>query len=184
MADGPGKIMAQREVAQAQGAMLNGKMSGCAMHLGRTMHAGSLTQASYASTMAPGPGRNHTTSPVSNRNGDGNRCKLRSKPWQRGLTAWRLTKPASGFAAPLPLAGEVDALERAGRVGEDLSTRTVRFAEAPHPNLPREERERERTSVVATTQTDLIALKRCRFGHWLKYDADAATSSVQEMQPH
>jgi hypothetical protein len=44
MADGPGKIMAQREVAQAQGAMLNGKMSGCAMHLGRTMHAGSLTR--------------------------------------------------------------------------------------------------------------------------------------------
>jgi hypothetical protein len=54
MADGPGKIMAQREVAQAQGAM----------HLGRTMHAGSLTQASYASTMAPSPGRTHTTSPL------------------------------------------------------------------------------------------------------------------------
>jgi len=48
MADGPGKFMAQREVAQAQDAMLNGKMSGCAMHLTRAMQAGSLTQAPYA----------------------------------------------------------------------------------------------------------------------------------------
>lgn len=46
-ADGPGKFMAQREVAQAQDAMLNGKMNGCAMHLGRAMQAGSLTQALY-----------------------------------------------------------------------------------------------------------------------------------------
>lgn len=71
----------------------------------------------------PKPRPNPHNKPRSNRNGDGNRCKLRSKPWQRGLTAWRLTKPASGFAAPLPLAGEVDALERARRVGEGLSTR-------------------------------------------------------------
>jgi hypothetical protein len=56
MADGPGKIMAQREVAQAQDAMLNGKMSGCAMHLTRAMQASSLTQAPYGSTMAQAPG--------------------------------------------------------------------------------------------------------------------------------
>ena len=55
MADGPAKFMAQREIAQAQDAMLNGKMSGCAMHLGRAMQAGSQAQASYASTMAQAP---------------------------------------------------------------------------------------------------------------------------------
>lgn len=37
MADGPGKLMAEREIAQAQDAMLSGTMSGCAMHLGRAM---------------------------------------------------------------------------------------------------------------------------------------------------
>jgi hypothetical protein len=40
MADGEGKIVAQKEVAQAQDAMLNGKMSACAMHLSKAMHAG------------------------------------------------------------------------------------------------------------------------------------------------
>jgi hypothetical protein len=48
MADGSGKLIAQREVAQAQDAMLNGKMGGCAMHLTRALQAGSLTQAPYA----------------------------------------------------------------------------------------------------------------------------------------
>jgi hypothetical protein len=37
MADGPGKLTAEREIAQAQDAMLSGKISGCAMHLGRAM---------------------------------------------------------------------------------------------------------------------------------------------------
>jgi hypothetical protein len=37
MADGPGKFMVKREIAQAQGEMLSGKMSGCAMHLSRAM---------------------------------------------------------------------------------------------------------------------------------------------------
>jgi hypothetical protein len=55
MADGPGKFMAQREVAEAQDAMLNGKMSGCAMHPSRAMQAGSLTQAPYASALAQAP---------------------------------------------------------------------------------------------------------------------------------
>src|SRR5215471_4737669 len=44
MVDGPGKLMAEREIGQAQDAMINGKMSGCAMHLSRAMRAGSLTQ--------------------------------------------------------------------------------------------------------------------------------------------
>jgi hypothetical protein len=56
--------VAQSEVAQAQDAMLNGKMSGCAMHLGRAMHAGSLTQAPYANTMAQAPAETAPTSPV------------------------------------------------------------------------------------------------------------------------
>ena len=40
MADGAGKIMAQKEVAQAQDAMLSGKMGACAAHLSKAMHAG------------------------------------------------------------------------------------------------------------------------------------------------
>ena len=40
MADGEGKITAQKEVAQAQDAMLGGKMGACAMHLSKAMHAG------------------------------------------------------------------------------------------------------------------------------------------------
>ena len=39
MADGEGKIMAQKEVAQAQDAMLGGKMGACAAHLTKAMHA-------------------------------------------------------------------------------------------------------------------------------------------------
>jgi hypothetical protein len=40
MADGEGKLAAQKEVAQAQDAMLGGKMGVCAMHLSKAMHAG------------------------------------------------------------------------------------------------------------------------------------------------
>jgi len=40
MADGEGKMMAQKEVAAAQDALLNGKMGACSMHLGKAMHAG------------------------------------------------------------------------------------------------------------------------------------------------
>jgi hypothetical protein len=40
MADGAGKITAQKEVAQAQEAMLSGKMGACAAHLSKAVHAG------------------------------------------------------------------------------------------------------------------------------------------------
>jgi len=40
MAEGEGKIMAQKEVAQAQDAMLSGKMGVCAAHLSKAMRAG------------------------------------------------------------------------------------------------------------------------------------------------
>ena len=40
MADGDNKIMAQKEIAAAQDAMLAGKMGACGMHLGKAMHAG------------------------------------------------------------------------------------------------------------------------------------------------
>ena len=40
MADGEGKIMAQKEIAMAQIAMLDGKVGACGMHLGKAMHAG------------------------------------------------------------------------------------------------------------------------------------------------
>jgi hypothetical protein len=42
MADGEGKIMAQKEIAQAQDALLNGKMGVCAMHLSKAMHVGTI----------------------------------------------------------------------------------------------------------------------------------------------
>jgi hypothetical protein len=53
--DGPGKFMAEREIAQAQDALLSGKMSACAMHLSRAMRSESTAQASYPETMAQAP---------------------------------------------------------------------------------------------------------------------------------
>jgi hypothetical protein len=40
MADGDGKIMAQKEMAAAQDSLLGGKMGACAAHLSKAMHAG------------------------------------------------------------------------------------------------------------------------------------------------
>jgi hypothetical protein len=40
MADGDGKITAQKEIALAQDALLSGKMSICSAHLSKAMHAG------------------------------------------------------------------------------------------------------------------------------------------------
>ena len=40
MADGEGKIAAQKEIAAAQDAMLSGKMGACASHLSKVMHVG------------------------------------------------------------------------------------------------------------------------------------------------
>ena len=42
MADGEGKIAAQKEIAAAQDAMLNGKASACAAHLSKAMQAGTV----------------------------------------------------------------------------------------------------------------------------------------------
>jgi hypothetical protein len=39
MADGDGKWAAEKEVAMAQSAMLDGKMGACAAHLTKAMHA-------------------------------------------------------------------------------------------------------------------------------------------------
>src|SRR5882724_13226869 len=55
MADTPAKFMAEREIAQAQDAMLSGQMSGCAMHLGQALRAESGAQTPYPETMAPAP---------------------------------------------------------------------------------------------------------------------------------
>jgi hypothetical protein len=38
MADGDGKMAAQKEMAMAQDAMLGGKMGACGMHLSKAMH--------------------------------------------------------------------------------------------------------------------------------------------------
>jgi len=55
MADGAGKIAAQKEVAQAQEALLGGKMGACAMHLSRAMQAGTMNHASYGGMMNQAP---------------------------------------------------------------------------------------------------------------------------------
>lgn len=55
MADGPSKFTAEREIAEAQDAMLSGKMGGCAMHLSRALRAESVPQAPYPGMMAPAP---------------------------------------------------------------------------------------------------------------------------------
>jgi len=39
MADGEGKMMAQKEIAAAQDSLLSGKMGACSMHLSKAMHA-------------------------------------------------------------------------------------------------------------------------------------------------
>ena len=40
MAEGEGKMAAQKEIALAQDALLSGKMGACGMHLSKAMHAG------------------------------------------------------------------------------------------------------------------------------------------------
>ena len=40
MAEGPGKMTAQKEIAAAQDAMLSGKMGVCASHLSKAVHTG------------------------------------------------------------------------------------------------------------------------------------------------
>jgi len=51
MAVGPGKFAAEREIAQAQEALLGGNMRSCAMHLSRASHPdqwGTITPAPVA----------------------------------------------------------------------------------------------------------------------------------------
>jgi hypothetical protein len=50
MADTPAKFMAQREIAQAQDAMLKGDMRGCSVHLSRAANAGKLAPTPYGTT--------------------------------------------------------------------------------------------------------------------------------------
>jgi hypothetical protein len=63
MADGAGKIAEQKEVAQAQQALLGGKIGACAMHLSRAMHAGTMNQASYGGVMNQAPAETTTQAP-------------------------------------------------------------------------------------------------------------------------
>jgi hypothetical protein len=55
MPDGAGKIAAEKEVAQAQEALLGGKMGACAMHLSRAMHAETMNQIPQGGTMNQAP---------------------------------------------------------------------------------------------------------------------------------
>ena len=42
MADSDGKMVARKEIAAAQDAMLSGKMGACAAHLNKAAHAGAM----------------------------------------------------------------------------------------------------------------------------------------------
>jgi hypothetical protein len=55
MPDSSAKFTAEREIAQAQDAMLGGKMSGCSMHLARALRAESVGPTPYVETMGPAP---------------------------------------------------------------------------------------------------------------------------------
>ena len=73
MADGPGKFAAEREIEQAQEALLDGKMPSCAMHLSRAAHAG---HAPYGGAMIQAPAAATTQAPF-------------QAPWQ-----WKPMQPA------------------------------------------------------------------------------------------
>jgi hypothetical protein len=45
MADGEGKVAAQKEIALAQESLLSGKTGACSMHLTNAMHAGEASSA-------------------------------------------------------------------------------------------------------------------------------------------
>ena len=64
MPDGPGKFMAQREIAQAQDAMPQRQHERCAMHLTQAMTDGQPDPGSVRQRAGPGSGRNHATSPA------------------------------------------------------------------------------------------------------------------------
>jgi hypothetical protein len=64
MTDGPGKFVAQKEIAQAQDALLSGKLGACAMHLSRAMHPGSMTESPHAGAMAQAPGETTSQAPT------------------------------------------------------------------------------------------------------------------------
>jgi hypothetical protein len=63
MADGPGKIGAYREIAQAQDALVSGNMEACATHLSRAMSAGAMNQVPYAGTINQTPAATTTQAP-------------------------------------------------------------------------------------------------------------------------
>jgi hypothetical protein len=72
MTEGPSKLAAQREIVQAQDALLSGNMSRCAMHLagamraetpGQTPYANTFAQAPYADTRAQAPAETRTQAP-------------------------------------------------------------------------------------------------------------------------
>jgi hypothetical protein len=64
MADSPSKFMAEKEIAEAQDAMLSGKMSGCAMHLSQALRDERMAETPYPGMMAPAPFATSTVAPA------------------------------------------------------------------------------------------------------------------------
>jgi hypothetical protein len=82
MTEGPGKLAAQREIAQAQDALLSGNMSRCAMHLSRAMGAETPGQTSYANTFAQAPAETRT------------QAQTRTQAPSQSSWGWQPLKPA------------------------------------------------------------------------------------------
>src|SRR5258708_33880649 len=55
MADGQGKIVAQKEMAHSQDAHLSGKMGACAIHLSKAMDEGSMAHPGRAKASQHAP---------------------------------------------------------------------------------------------------------------------------------
>ena len=91
MADGPAKFVAEKEIAQAQDAMLSGKISGCAMHLSRAMRS-EMAQSAISGDHGPSsvrksgctnPGPTHSTNWVPTPMGMGTAARSKIRPGKK-----------------------------------------------------------------------------------------------------
>jgi hypothetical protein len=100
MADGPAKYMAEREIAQAQDALLKGDMRGCGVHLSRAANAGTLAQPPYAGTMAQGIAPYQAAPQGSYQGGSYQGGSYQGGPYQAPAEAQYQAQPQWGWQAP------------------------------------------------------------------------------------
>src|ERR1700682_3686460 len=88
-------------------------------------------------------------------------CKPRAnRAARRRSYVWKWLRKRHELTSPLPLAGEVAALEERGGGGHSLHTGSVTRCGTPTPALPRK-RERERMSVMDATCSSCGAPRIC-----------------------